>query len=319
MAAYLDSHSSTPRWNGTRRGCGESPSHLHVGAGDCRSPVSARWPYPSRVAREGFVEWRAGRTWFRLTGESGRLPLLCLHGGPGSTHHYFAPLERLADERRVVLYDQLGCGRSNPEGEPEWSVALFLEELEALREHLGLDRVHLLGTSWGGMLALEHALARQETLASLVLSSTLASTAEWEAEAKRLRAAIPSDDDEEALVEFEARHFFRRGDEPSELRRMRAERGSAVYEAMWGPNEWTLTGALRGWDVRARLSELTLPTLIIRGAHDMATEAITEGLAAGIPHARRLVLPESSHTPVLEETERYLGCVRQFLCAVEGQ
>ena len=268
---------------------------------------------------EGVCEWQGRRTWYRVTGEAGRTPLLCLHGGPGSTHHYFAPLERLAGERRVVLYDQLGCGRSPADGHVEWSLALFLEELDALRAHLGLDRVHLLGTSWGGMLALEHALARQETLATLMLSSTLASSAEWQVEAKRLRDAIPVEDDEEAQVEFEARHFYRLGDEPEEIRLMRAERGTEVYEAMWGPNEWTAIGALRGWDVRPRLRELALPTLILRGAHDMSTAAISKTLTDGIPHAREVVLPKSSHTPVLEETERYLECVQAFLYAVEAR
>src|SRR5919197_2217733 len=126
------------------------------------------------VAEEGYVDFRGHRTWYRVVGDraSGAAPLLALHGGPGSTHNYFAPLERLADERPVVLYDQLGCGRSEPSGDVDWSVAVFLEELDALRAHLGLERVHLLGTSWGGMLALEHALARKETLESLILSST---------------------------------------------------------------------------------------------------------------------------------------------------
>jgi proline-specific peptidase len=113
--------------------------------------------------------------------------------------------------------------------------------------------------------------------------------------------------------------LYRHGDEPEEIRLMRAERGTEVYEAMWGANEWTATGALRGWDVRPRLRELTLPTLILRGAHDMATPAIAKTLTDGIPHAREVVLPESSHTPVLEETERYLECVQAFLYAVEGR
>ena len=130
--------------------------------------------------REGWFEWKGHRTWFRVVGElgSGRDPLLCLHGGPGSTHHYFAPLERLAAEgRAVVLYDQLGCGRSDRPVEIEWSLGVFLDELAALRSELGLDRVHLLGTSWGGMLALEHALSGFGGVSSLVLSSTLASAA----------------------------------------------------------------------------------------------------------------------------------------------
>ena len=262
---------------------------------------------------EGVLERPIGRTWYRVTGEGGRAPLLCLHGGPGSTHNYFARLERLADERPVVLYDQVGCGRSERAQPGDWSVALFLDELDALRTHLALESVHLLGTSWGGMLALEHALARQDSLVSLILSSTLADAAQWAAEAKRLRDEVPGTDDD-----FEARHFYRNPD-CLEITRMRAERNKDVYQAMWGPNEWTITGALDGWDVRARLPELKLPALVLRGAHDLSTPAISKTLLEGIPHAREVVFDASSHTPVLEETERYLATVRAFLYSVEAR
>src|SRR5919204_5403359 len=133
------------------------------------------------VAHEGYVDFRGYRTWYRIVGDRdvGAVPLLALHGGPGSTHHYFAPLERLADERPVVLYDQLGCGSSDRPTDIDWSIDVFRDEVVAVREQLGLARIHLLGTSWGGMLALEHALARQDSLRSLILSSTLASAAEW--------------------------------------------------------------------------------------------------------------------------------------------
>ena len=264
---------------------------------------------------EGFLERPLGRTWYRITGEGGRTPLVCLHGGPGSTHNYFRPLERLADERQVVLYDQLGCGRSD-RPEVAWDLAVFLEELEHLCDHLDLAEIHLLGTSWGGMLALEHALAQPGSVRSLVLSSTLASADEWVAEVKRLRDAIEGEDDE-VLDEFDRRHFFRGESAPLELVRMREERSSAVYEAMWGPNEWTMTGVLAGWDVRPRLGELRMPTLIVRGAHDLSTAAISKTLTQGIPHAREVVFAASSHTPVLEETERYLRTVRDFFYSVE--
>jgi pimeloyl-ACP methyl ester carboxylesterase len=268
---------------------------------------------------EGLLDRQVGRTWYRVTGEGGRTPLVCLHGGPGSTHNYFRPLERLADERPVVLYDQLGCGRSDRPEELEWCLEVFTAELDDLRDHLGLEEIHLLGTSWGGMLALEHALARGGTVRSLVLSSTLACADDWAAEAKRLRDAIDVEEDEEALAEFERRHFFRGETEPLELVRMGEERNGAVYEAMWGTNEWTMTGALAGWDVRSRLGELSMPTLILRGAHDLSTAAISKTLTDGIPHAREVVFAESSHTPVLEETERYLRTVRDFLYAVEAR
>jgi pimeloyl-ACP methyl ester carboxylesterase len=100
---------------------------------------------------------------------------------------------------------------------------------------------------------------------------------------------------------------------------MRAEKAASVYEAMWGPNEWTITGALDGWDVRPRLRELTLPTLVLRGAHDLSTPAISKTLTDGIPHAREIVFAESSHTPVLEETDRYVDAVRTFLTLVEAR
>jgi proline-specific peptidase len=168
------------------------------------------------------------------------------------------------------------------------------------------------------MLALEHALGQPRSIRSLLLSSTLASAEEWVAEVRRLRDAIGGGDDD-VLEAFERRHFFRGESEPLELARMREERSGLVYEAMWGPNEWTMTGALAGWDVRPRLRELTMPTLILRGAHDLSTEAVSETLAAGIPHARRVVFADSSHTPVLEETERYLRVVREFLYSVEAR
>ena len=260
---------------------------------------------------------------------------MCLHGGPGSTHHYFAPLERLAaDGRAVVLYDQLGCGRSDRPDSIDWSLQVFLDELAALREQLGLERVHLLGTSWGGMLALEHALSGFGGLTSLVLSSTLASAAEWEAEGKRLRAELPPDvvavlDEHERAGTYDTPGVRggrgrlqrppllpRRG-HPPEIERMLPERGRETYLAMWGPNEWTLTGALQGWDVRPRLHELDLPALVIRGRYDMSTESVTSTLVNGLPQAREVVFEESSHTPVLEETERYLEVVGSFLREAE--
>jgi proline-specific peptidase len=289
------------------------------------------------TAREGFVDHAGGRTWYRIVGggDPGRLPLLCLHGGPGSTHHYFEPLERLAvDGRTVVVYDQAGCGRSERDPDVDWSLELFLDELDALRAELDLARVHLLGTSWGGMLALEHALRRPGTLASLVLSSSLAHAAQWEAEARRLRDDLPADvravldrheaagtyDDPEyeaAAAAFDARHFYRGPEGRPEIVRLKRERSVAAYRAMWGPNEWTMTGALGGWDVTPRLGEIDVPTLVARGAHDLCTEPVAATILRGIPGAREVVFADSSHTPVLEETESYLAMVGDFIAAAE--
>src|SRR6266550_265845 len=286
----------------------------------------------SLPASEGHVDYRGWRTWYRVVGDlaSPAVPLLALHGGPGSTHHYFGPLERLGSERPVVLYDQIGCGNSDRPQDVEWSVAVFREEVDAIRSQLGLEQIHLLGTSWGGMLALEHVLSGAAGIVSLILSSTLANVEHWAAQQLVLRNALPPavvevldrheragtyDDPEyeEAMEAYFDRHFYRGPKPRPELERMNAEKSRDVYRAMQGPNEWTVTGALRGWDVRDRLDEIDLPTLVIRGRHDMCTDPIAATLVEGISNACEVVLEESSHTPVLEETERYLEAISVFM------
>jgi L-proline amide hydrolase len=290
------------------------------------------------VAEEGYVDFRGHRTWYRLTGdrEAGGAPLLALHGGPGSTHNYFAPLERLAMERPVVLYDQIGCGNSDRPQDIEWSVDVFRDEVDAVRDQLGLDRIHLLGTSWGGMLAQEHFLSGAAGILSLVLSSTLANIDQWAKEQLRLRAELPPvvieildlheraetfDDPEyeQAMEAYFDRHFYRGLKPRVELEWMAAGKATDVYRAMQGPNEWTTTGALKGWDIRDRLHEIDVPTVVVRGRYDMCTEPIAAELVNGIRGAREVVLEHSSHTPVLEETDRYLEVVGEFIRDAEAQ
>jgi L-proline amide hydrolase len=285
---------------------------------------------------EGYVDFRGCRTWYRLAGElgSGTTPLLALHGGPGSTHHYFAPLEGLAPDRPVVLYDQIGCGGSDRPHDIEWSVDVFREEVDAVRSQLGLDRIHLLGTSWGGMLALEHVLSGAEGIVGLILSSTLASVDQWAAEQLRLRNALSAEavevferheragtyndpEYDQAMEAYFDRHFYRGPKPRAELEAMNAGKAVDVYNAMQGPNEWTVTGALRGWDVRNRLGEIDVPTLVIRGRHDMSTDPISATLVNGIKGAREVVLENSSHTPVLEETDQYLEAISKFMKEAE--
>jgi proline-specific peptidase len=282
-------------------------------------------------AREGHVDFRGYRTWYRFVGDPNtpKTPLLALHGGPGSTHNYFAPLERLGSARPVVLYDQIGCGKSDRPVDIEWGLDVFREEVAALRDQLGLERIHLLGTSWGGMLAQEHVLTGATGIVSLVLSSTLASIDQWAEEQLRLRGELPAEvvevmdrheqagtyDDpeyERAMDVYFDRHFYRGPKPRAELEQMAKGRATDVYRAMQGPNEWTTTGALRGWDIRDRLHEIDVPTLVIRGGYDMCTEPIAASLVEGIPGAREVVLEDSSHTPVLEETDRYLEAVSTF-------
>ncbi len=286
---------------------------------------------------EGYVDFRGYRTWYRVFGARGLpgVPLVALHGGPGSTHAYFAPLERLSSERPVVVYDQIGCGRSDHPTDVDWNVAVFRDELAALREQLGLDRIHLLGTSWGGMLALEHVLSGATGIASLILSSTLADLALWNEEQLRLRGELPAEvvevldryeqrgeydapEYEQAMQAYYDRHLYRGPKPRAEMEAWARDHSVEVYRAMQGPNEWTTTGALTGWNVRERLGEIDVPTLVVRGRYDMCTDRVAADLVNGIRGAREIVLDESSHTPVLEETDRYLEIVGDFMREVEA-
>jgi proline-specific peptidase len=288
-------------------------------------------------ARHGYVDFRGYRTWYRFVGDlnSPDTPLLALHGGPGSTHNYFGPLEGLASERPVVLYDQIGCGKSDRPTDIQWNVEVFRDEVAAVRDQLGLERIHLLGTSWGGMLAQEHVLSGAQGIVSLILSSTLANLALWNDEQAKLKAQLPPEvvetldrheaagtyDDpeyEEAMGVYMDRHFYRGSLPRPELEAMEKGRAPDVYHAMQGPNEWTTTGALKGWDTRDRLHEIDVPTLVVRGRYDMCTDPIAAELVNGISGAREVVFEHSSHTPVLEETDRYLEVVGDFAREAES-
>lgn len=237
-----------------------------------------------------------------------------LHGGPGSAHDALEGLGALAQPgRRVVFYDQLGGGDSDRPDDPSlWTLGTFLDQLRSVREGLALEEIHLFGSSWGGMLALEYALTQPEGLASLVLNSTPTSAPRWAEETGRLAAGLDQE-------EFRRRHICRLDPEPPVLARVRAKFGKQVYETMWGPNEFTVTGTLKDWDVIDRLGEIRVPTLISSGRHDECTPKLVEPLHAGIPGSEWVIFEESAHMPYLEEPERYLNVVEEFLENVEAR
>jgi proline-specific peptidase len=145
------------------------------------------------VREEGFVDVTGGRVWYARMGPPGRMPLLILHGGPGAASYYVEPLaERVAEHRPAIVYDQLGCGRSDKPNDPSlWTVGRSVEELDQVRRALGLERCHLLGQSWGGWLAIDYMCREPEGIAGLVLASTSASIPQFVAEARRLIGEMP--------------------------------------------------------------------------------------------------------------------------------
>lgn len=296
----------------------------------------------TRPEREGTVPFKGYETWYRVVGtgeEPGKLPLLCLHGGPGAAHDYLDSLAAMADTgRRVIFYDQLGCNRSAiPESHPEmWTVDLYVEEVDAIRNALGLERIHLLGQSWGGMLAMEYALTQPKGLESLTIASSPASMIQWVAEANRLREELPPDvqqtllqheaagtvDSPEyvaAMMVFYGRHVCRLDPLPDYVQRSFAsiESNPEVYHTMNGPSEFHVVGTLKEWNIIPRLGEINVPTLVTSGRFDEATPLIAGTVHDGIAESQWVVFEESSHMAHAEEPERYMHVLGDFLTAVE--
>jgi proline-specific peptidase len=284
---------------------------------------------------EGFIAVPGGRVWYRRVGAGGT-PLLCLHGGPGFTHYYLEPLEMLADRRPVIFYDQLGCGRSDrPDDLSLWTVDRFVEELAQVRAALNLDRLHLFGSSWGGMLAMQYVLDRRPDLVSLILCGSPASMIRWSRDCAELLADQPAKvrdvirqheaagftgcpEYQAAILGFYREHVCRMSPWPDGFERSFAEAGYPVYNTMNGPSEFTVTGTLKTWDVTERLGEIDVPTLLVGGRHDECRPAHLEDMHRRIAGSQLEIIEDASHLCFAEQPAVFTSLVNHFLARTEN-
>ena len=260
------------------------------------------------------------------------VPLLVLHGGPGWPSMPLGDaVTELLQDRPVVTYDQLGSGRSDrPDDLSLWTVERFVDELARVRAALGLDEVHLLGHSWGSMLAVSYLLTRPAGVRSVVLSSPCLDARAWQRDQRAWLAQLPADM-QSVVVECEAagttdspayraamdafyrRHVCRLDPWPAEVEQMFEDVNDQVYGHMWGASEFTATGTLREFDVTPQLGSLDLPCLFLCGEFDEARPETVRRHAALVPGARWVEIPGASHLPMVERPELYWPHVRAFL------
>ena len=232
---------------------------------------------------EGYMPYLGHETYYRIVGENknnGKAPLILLHGGPGSTHNYFEVLDCIADmdDRQLIMYDQIGCGNSYLDGCPEmWTKKTWMEELEALREHLGLKECHILGQSWGGMMCIIYACDyKHEGVKSFILSSTLSHNKIWTDEHHRRMKYLTKETQEaiaeaertgnysgeaydKAVAEFMDRFCNGAPDENSPECLTRPKRaGSESYVYGWGNNEFTPNGSLKDYDYAEEIKKIRI-------------------------------------------------------------
>lgn len=288
--------------------------------------------------RKGTIPFKEYQTWYRRVGssESGKIPLLVLHGGPGATHDYMKSLDSLAiNGRELIYYDQIGSGNSpGPKDPGFYSLELFEEQLSTVIKALDLKEVHILGQSWGAMLLMNYMISQKpQAVKSIVISSSAASMPLLREEMKRLVSWLPPNaiaaiekgireekyDDPDFLAAsdiFYSRHVVNLDPLPDYVA-YSFEHQSEVYAYLWGAVEFTATGTLKDWDITDRLHEITSPTLIISAVSDEMTPYLVKQIHDRIPNSKWHLL-QGTHLVHVEQQDSYNRLVEEFLARQEA-
>ncbi|MDO8261255.1 MAG: proline iminopeptidase-family hydrolase [Candidatus Magasanikbacteria bacterium] len=279
---------------------------------------------------EGFTKVIGGNIYYKIYGANKKgTPLLLIHGGPGY-HGTLAAISPLSKKRKIIIYHQLGSGKSDrPNDKKLWVVERFVDEVEKLRIALNLNKMHVLGHSWGAAIAAEYAIKNKSHVRSLILASPFLSAAIWVNDAKRLIKKIPlkmqqtivtstktndfKSKEYKAAVKEYYKRFLIRIKRPA-LSKLSLKLGNSdIYEYMWGPNEFSCTGTLKNYYVVEKLAYLDLPILITCGKYDQITSDTVNSLVKKLKNAKAVMFSKSSHVPHLEEKEKYLKVINAFM------
>ncbi|MFN7922263.1 MAG: proline iminopeptidase-family hydrolase [Bryobacteraceae bacterium] len=273
------------------------------------------------------------RVWTKKVGDA-PIKVLLLHGGPGGDHTYFECFEDFLPQNGVEFYyyDQLDSTNSDKPGDPKlWTIERFRDEVEAVRAGLGLEQFYLLGHSWGGMLAIEYALAYPKHLKGLVISNMVAGIQAYEKHTAALRAALPKEtiailDKYEKAGKYEApeyqkamfeqvytRHLCRLQPWPEPVERAFRNLNPKIYGYLQGPNEFVVTGKMKGWERWADLPKIQTRTLVIGAQYDEMDPDDMRKVASAIPNAKAWISEKGSHMAMWDDQVPYFRALLEFL------
>jgi glycerol dehydrogenase len=283
---------------------------------------------------EGYLDIADMNVWYRIAGRGNNTPLLLLHGGPGISSHYLEPLAELASDRPVIFFDQPGCGRSDRVKDiTKVDIPYFVNALEALRQKLGLKQFYLYGQSWGSLLALEYYLEHPEGVKALIFSSPLISTPAWIRDADLLIRTLPpetrdailkneaagtvdSPEYQQAMMVFYERFVARKLPWSDDFQKSMEQMALEIYNHMWGPSEFTVTGLLRTHDRSESLKDIRVPVLYLCGEFDEARPETIRQFHTMTPDSKMHVVPGAAHLTMHDAPGVDAGVIRGFLGAL---
>lgn len=254
-----------------------------------------------------------------------------MHGGPGGTHRYFYQLSPQTDERPIILFDQLGGGRSDYHTDTTlMTVDHFVEQVKTVTDSLDLDEFYLLGHSWGGALAVEYYLKYPEGIKGLILSSPLISTPRWEADADTLIKNLPeemqaiienanetgnydSEEYQKADAYYWSQFGLRTAKNNHPLDTVEVTGNSTIYNYMWGPSEFRCTGTLKDFDRTESLSKISVPTLFVTGEYDEARPQTVKYFSEMVLNSEFEVIKGAGHSTLHDNRKQYNDVLRKFL------
>lgn len=287
---------------------------------------------PSGLApHEGKVKVEGGEIWYKVMGEGEGIPVLTLHGGPGGTHRYFYQLSPQADDRPIILFDQLGGGRSDYHNDTTlMTVEHFVEQVKAVKDSLELEEFYLLGHSWGGALAVEYYLNYPEGIKGLILSSPLISTPRWEADADTLIKTLPqemqsiiesanatgdynSEEYQKADAYYWSQFGLRTAKNDHPLDTVEVSGNGIIYNYMWGPSEFRCTGTLKDFDRTESLNKISVSTLFLTGEYDEARPQTVKHFSEMVENSEFAVVKSAGHSTLHDNKEGYNQILKEFL------
>lgn len=284
---------------------------------------------------EGFVDVTGGKIWYRVSGQGDNTPIVMLHGGPGYPSYYLNALSPLGIDRKIITFDQLGCGRSDAITDTTlMTIENYVEQVNKLLTSLGVKEFHLYGHSWGTMLGADYYLKYPQGVKSIIFASPCLSVSRWTIDSDSLISMLP--DSTQAVLRNNIKGISQDSVKLSNAvniflntfytRKLPTSPGFDstasqvawnVYTYMWGPNDFFAIGTLKDYERTKELSLIKVPTLYIGGDYDPARPYALKYYQSLTPNAKVEIIENAGHVTMDDNTEDYLKALTDFLNSIE--